>query len=176
CRIVAGEHAAEVVWRSDASIAFLDIRPVFPGHTLVVPPEHVVTLADLPAPDIGPFFTDVQRLAVAVQAAPEADGSFVAINNVVSQSVTHLHAHVAPPRDDRLLGRVARPALERPCHHDRAAGEDLRDIRRGWPGQVEAGLAQAVAQRPVALVGEELRHAGRDRRPDTFDRGELLLG
>ena len=105
CRIVAGEHAAEVVWRSDASIAFLDIRPVFPGHTLVVPPEHVVTLADLPAPDIGPFFTDVQRLAVAVQAALEADGSFVAINNVVSQSVPHLHAHVVPRRrKDGLRG------------------------------------------------------------------------
>jgi len=105
CRIVAGQHAAEVVWRSDASIAFLDIRPVFPGHTLVVPPEHVVTLADLPAPDIGPFFTDVQRLAVAVQAALEADGSFVAINNVVSQSVPHLHAHVVPRRrKDGLRG------------------------------------------------------------------------
>jgi histidine triad (HIT) family protein len=105
CEIVAGDRPAHVVWRSDAAVAFLDARPVFPGHTLVVPPAHVETLADLPADAVGPFFTDVQRLAVAVQAGLDADGTFVAINNVVSQSVPHLHVHVVPRRrKDGLRG------------------------------------------------------------------------
>jgi histidine triad (HIT) family protein len=105
CEIVAGDRPAHVVWRSDAAVAFLDARPVFPGHTLVVPPGHVETLADLPAADVGPYFTEVQRLAVAVQAGLEADGTFVAMNNVVSQSVPHLHAHVVPRRrKDGLRG------------------------------------------------------------------------
>ncbi len=105
CQIVAGTRAAHVVWRSEGAVAFLDVRPVFPGHTLVVPPAHVVTLPDLLAADIGPFFTEVQRLAVAVPAAMSADGTFVGINNVVSQSVPHLHAHVVPRRrKDGLRG------------------------------------------------------------------------
>ncbi|MCU1460806.1 MAG: Histidine triad nucleotide-binding protein [Acidimicrobiales bacterium] len=105
CEIVAGQRAAHIVWRSDAAVAFLDMRPVFPGHTLVVPPAHVVTLPDLPVADVGPYFVDVQRLSVAVPAAMSADGSFVAINNVVSQSVAHLHTHVVPRRrKDGLRG------------------------------------------------------------------------
>ena len=105
CEIVAGTRPAHVVSRTDAAVAFLDVRPVFPGHTLVVPTAHVVTLPDLPAADVGPFFIEVQRLAVAVPAAMSADGTFVAINNVVSQSVAHLHAHVVPrKRKDGLRG------------------------------------------------------------------------
>ena len=105
CEIVAGTRSAHIVSRTDAAVAFLDVRPVFPGHTLVVPPVHVVTLPDLPAADVDPFFTQVQRLAVAVPAAMSADGTFVGINNVVSQSVAHLHAHVVPRRrKDGLRG------------------------------------------------------------------------
>jgi len=86
-------------------IAFLDMRPVFPGHVLVVPREHHETLVDLPPHEVGSFFTTVQRVAVAVQAAMDAHGTFVAVNNHVSQSVPHLHIHVVPRRfKDGLRG------------------------------------------------------------------------
>jgi histidine triad (HIT) family protein len=105
CDVVAGERQADVVLSDDLVLAFLDHRPVFKGHVLVAPRRHVVTLADLDPDDIGPFFLRVQRLAVAVQAAMVADGSFVAMNNVVSQSVPHLHVHVVPRRrKDGLRG------------------------------------------------------------------------
>jgi histidine triad (HIT) family protein len=96
---------AHVVAETEHTVSFLDHRPLFPGHTLVVPREHIETLRDLPAELIRPFFTEVQRLAVAVQDAMEAEGSFVAENNVVSQSVPHLHVHVVPRRrKDGLRG------------------------------------------------------------------------
>lgn len=105
CAVIAGIQPAEVVLDDDVVVAFLDHRPVFKGHVLVVPRDHVVTLADLPAQLVGPFFTGVQRVASAVQAALSADGSFVAMNNVVSQSVAHLHVHVVPRRrKDGLRG------------------------------------------------------------------------
>jgi histidine triad (HIT) family protein len=105
CRILAGAAPAHVVFEDDASMAFLDHRPLFPGHTLVVPRAHVVTLADLPAQLIAPFFGAVQILARGVERGLEADGSFVALNNRVSQSVPHLHAHVVPRRHkDGLKG------------------------------------------------------------------------
>lgn len=105
CSIVAGETAADVVYRDDRVIAFLDRSPVFKGHVLVVPATHVPTLTDLRGADIGHFFTTVQRIASAVPAALQADGTFVAINNVVSQSVPHLHTHVVPRRrKDGLRG------------------------------------------------------------------------
>jgi histidine triad (HIT) family protein len=96
CDIAAGRVAAAIVYADGGHVAFLDQRPLFEGHTLVVPRRHVVTLADLPAPAIAPFFSVVQRLSVAVPQAMEAVGSFVAMNNVVSQSVAHLHCHVVP--------------------------------------------------------------------------------
>jgi len=105
CRIIAGEVAAHVVLDSPDAFAFLDHRPVFKGHTLVVPRAHVVTLTDLPLPSIGPYFSQVQRVAGAVVAGLAADGSFVAMNNVVSQAVAHLHVHVVPRRrKDGLRG------------------------------------------------------------------------
>ena len=105
CAVIAGVQPAEVVLDDEVAVGFLDHRPVFKGHVLVVPRTHVVTLADLPAELVGPFFTRVQRVAVAVQAALSADGSFVAMNNVVSQSVAHLHVHVVPRRrKDGLRG------------------------------------------------------------------------
>ncbi len=105
CEVVAGARRAEVVWDDAVSVAFLDHRPLFPGHVLLVPRHHVVTLADLPAALVGDFFRTVQRLAVAVEAALAAQGTFVAVNNRVSQSVPHLHVHVVPRRKgDGLRG------------------------------------------------------------------------
>ena len=106
CAIVTGEReAAHVVHETDAVVAFLDVRPVFVGHTLVVPRDHVDTLLDLPAEQVGPYFGEVQRVTAAVTEAMDAPGSFVAMNNVVSQSVPHLHTHVVPRRrKDGLRG------------------------------------------------------------------------
>jgi histidine triad (HIT) family protein len=105
CQIIAGEIPAHFVLDTDEVVAFLDHRPLFPGHTLVLPRGHVETLADLPPDEVGPFFRQVQRVEVAVRTAMEAEGSFVAENNVVSQSVPHLHVHVVPRRrKDGLRG------------------------------------------------------------------------
>lgn len=105
CSAVAGSLSVVPVYSSESVFAFLDHRPVFKGHVLVVPRVHVVTLSDLPAPDIGPYFGEVQRLTVAVEAGLGAGGSFVALNNRVSQSVAHLHTHVVPrTKGDGLRG------------------------------------------------------------------------
>ena len=105
CSIVAGDTPAHTVLDDEVAMAFLDIRPLFPGHVLVVPREHHVTLPDLPPALLGPFFERVQRMAAAVPVAMEATGSFVAMNNIVSQSVLHLHAHVVPrTKGDGLRG------------------------------------------------------------------------
>ncbi|HYP24583.1 MAG TPA: HIT family protein [Actinomycetota bacterium] len=105
CEIVRGEGAAHVVFEDEVSLAFLDVRPVFEGHTLLVPREHHETLADLPPALIEPLFANVQMLSRAVVSAVDAKGSFVAMNNKVSQSVPHLHVHVVPRRPkDGLRG------------------------------------------------------------------------
>ncbi|MFS8085551.1 MAG: HIT family protein [Acidobacteriota bacterium] len=105
CKIVRGEVAARQVFEDDISVAFLDHRPVFQGHCLIIPKAHHETLADLPAKLIGPFFQNVQLLSRAVESAMEAHGTFVAMNNRVSQSVPHFHVHVVPRRrKDGLRG------------------------------------------------------------------------
>jgi histidine triad (HIT) family protein len=105
CGIVSGAVPAFLVVSEPAGLAFLDTRPVFPGHVLVIPRAHVPTLTDLPLADLPGYFALVQRVTVAVQTGLEADGSFVAINNVISQSVPHLHTHVVPRRrKDGLRG------------------------------------------------------------------------
>jgi histidine triad (HIT) family protein len=105
CAIVAGAEPAHVVLADDVAIGFLDQRPVFPGHVLVVPRLHIETFLDLPPGDVGPFMERVQRVAAAVEHGLGADGSFVATNNRVSQSVPHLHVHVVPRhRGDGLRG------------------------------------------------------------------------
>ena len=105
CSIVAGETSAEIVLDEPDFVAFLDARPVFKGHTLLVPREHVVTLPDLPAGLRDGFLEAAQRLARAVVDGLGAQGSFVAMNNVVSQSVAHLHLHVVPrTKGDGLRG------------------------------------------------------------------------
>ncbi|WP_239117111.1 HIT family protein [Planotetraspora phitsanulokensis] len=105
CEIAAGERPAHVVFSDEIAAAFLDARPVFKGHVLVVPHGHIETLTDLPVEVVGPFFERVQAVARAVEEGMEAAGSFVAMNNRVSQSVPHLHAHVVPRnRKDGLRG------------------------------------------------------------------------
>jgi histidine triad (HIT) family protein len=104
CRIVAGAVAA-AVFEDELTLAFLDHRPLFPGHCLLIPKTHYETLADLPEELNGPLFGNARLLAGAVEQAMESDGSFVAINNRVSQSVAHLHIHVVPRRKkDGLRG------------------------------------------------------------------------
>jgi histidine triad (HIT) family protein len=105
CAIIAGERRAELVLRDGEVVAFLDARPLFKGHVLVVPSAHVPTLAELPEGSLAPFFGAVQRVARAVEAGLGAHGTFVALNNKVSQSVPHLHVHVVPRRrKDGLRG------------------------------------------------------------------------
>ena len=105
CRIVSGELPATIVYEDDDSVAFLDHRPLFPGHALLVPREHVETLGELPTKLVAPYFEATQLLSRAVESAMEAEGTFVAMNNRVSQSVPHLHVHVVPRRKkDGLKG------------------------------------------------------------------------
>jgi histidine triad (HIT) family protein len=105
CGIVAGTTPAYLVAATPTAVAFLDTRPVFKGHTLVVPRTHVATLGDLPPELLGEYFRFVRRLSVGVETALDAGGTFVAINNKVSQSVPHLHTHVVPrTKGDGLRG------------------------------------------------------------------------
>jgi histidine triad (HIT) family protein len=129
CSIVDGRSPAEEVLRDDVAVAFLDRAPLFPGHVLVVPVEHVVTLPELQA--VGPFFERVQRVATVIPGALGAQGTFVAINNVVSQSVAHLHVHVVP----------------------RTKGDGLRGFF--WPRtKYSAGAAELVARALREALGE----------------------
>ena len=129
CQIVAGALPAEVVLADGACLAFLDARPVFPGHCLLVPRQHVETLPDLPDALLEPLMSNARLLARAVETGLGADGSFVAINNRISQSVPHLHIHVVP----------------------RHAGDGLRGFF--WPRQRYSGAEQ------MAEFGERLRAA-----------------
>ena len=130
CRIANGTAEASVVWSDDRLVAFLDIRPVFKGHVLLVPRSHVVTLPDLPANLRDPFFAAAQRLAAAMVDGLGAQGSFVAINNTVSQSVPHLHCHVVPrTRGDGLRG----------FFWPRTKYADDAD-RDAWAGRIAAAL------------------------------------
>lgn len=105
CQIACAEGPAAIVSDTPHALAFLDTHPVFRGHTLVVPRAHVETLADLPAASVAAFFAQVQAITRAVEESCEAEGSFVAINNRVSQSVPHLHVHIVPRRrKDGLRG------------------------------------------------------------------------
>jgi histidine triad (HIT) family protein len=105
CAIIAGNLPASIVLDDEHAVGFLDTRPLFHGHVLLVPRAHVETLPELLPDEIEPFFARVQALSRAVPAAMGAQGSFVAMNNVVSQSVPHLHCHVVPRvRKDGLRG------------------------------------------------------------------------
>src|SRR5262245_7680934 len=105
CAIAAGTASAHTVLEEPAVVAFLDRRPVFPGHVLLIPRVHIVTLADVPADLFVPLFGAVQRVSAAMPEALGAQGSWVSVNNVVSQSVPHLHVHVVPrTKGDGLRG------------------------------------------------------------------------
>jgi histidine triad (HIT) family protein len=101
CQIVSGDEPGHVVFEDERTLAFLDNRPLFPGHSLLVPRDHYETLGDLPDELVSPLFENARLLSVAVPKAMKKPGSFVAMNNVVSQSVPHLHVHVVPrkPKD-----------------------------------------------------------------------------
>jgi histidine triad (HIT) family protein len=138
CAIVAGRSPAHVVVEDDLVMAFLDARPLFPGHTLLVPREHHETLVDLPPDLLVPVFGWAQRLAGAMEAGLGATGSFVALNNRVSQSVPHLHVHVVP--------------------------RNRRDGLRGffWPRTryaTDADARSVVEQLQAALAGSPDRHS-----------------
>ena len=108
CNIVRGEVSSDRVFEDEFSLAFLDHRPVFPGHCLLVPRQHIPTLNDLPTELMGPLFANTQLLALAMEQGLLAEGTFIAINNRVSQSVPHLHIHVVPRRKkDGLKGFLA---------------------------------------------------------------------
>ena len=105
CQIVSRAADAKVVFEDAVSIAILDNRPLFPGHCLLISKEHYETFADLPSDLVGPIFSNAQLLAKKVQSVMKADGTFVAINNTVSQSVPHFHVHIVPRRrGDGLRG------------------------------------------------------------------------
>jgi len=105
CRVAAGDPGAAAVLEDDRFLAFLDHRPLFPGHVLLIPKAHFTTLADLPPELVGPLFAHARLLAAVMEDALGAEGSFVAVNNRVSQSVPHLHVHVVPRRKgDGLRG------------------------------------------------------------------------
>ena len=101
CAIAAGAEGGHVVFEDEVSVAFLDNRPLFPGHSLLIPRQHLETLGDLPDELVGPLFANARLLSRAIPEAMGKPGSFVALNNVVSQSVPHLHTHVVPrkPKD-----------------------------------------------------------------------------
>lgn len=143
CGIVSGALRATVVFEDDISLAFLDHRPLFPGHSLLVPKGHVETLTDLPSVLTGPFFENVQLLARAVEAGMGAEGTFVAMNNRVSQSVPHLHVHVVPRRKkDGLKGffwpRTRYKSEEEMMEVQRAIGLALGSLR-GKPLREDIG-------------------------------------
>lgn len=134
CAIVRGDAPAEIILDSLAGIAFLDRRPLLPGHVLLVPRMHVATLPELPVAEVGPLFLLAQRLTQVVPQAMGAEGAFVAVNNVVSQSVPHLHIHVVPRRrDDRLFSRNL-AWTRRPYRDDDDARQVAEAIRAALGG------------------------------------------
>lgn len=107
CKILSGELDAQKVYEDDVAMVILDHRPLLKGHCLVLPRVHVHTLSDLADEDTGPLFVLIKKLARAVESAMSADGSFVAVNNRISQSVPHLHVHVVPRwHKDGLFSKV----------------------------------------------------------------------
>ena len=124
CAIVAGREDAAIVLEDDLTVAFLDRRPLFGGHTLLVPRQHLETLAELPSDVLTRTFVNVQLLSGAVPRAMGAEGSFVAMNNVVSQSVPHFHVHVVPRRRKDGLRGFFWPRNEYESESDLAAARD----------------------------------------------------
>ncbi len=132
CEIVRGTVPAQIVFEDSRTVAFLDARPLFPGHVLLVPREHIETLADLPDDLTGPLFANAREIARAMEPALGAEGSFVAVNNRVSQSVPHLHVHVVPRRKGDGLKGFFWPRHRYQTQEEMAAvAERLRGALRG---------------------------------------------
>jgi len=132
CDILAGVVPAFTVYEDERTLAFLDRAPLMAGHVLVVPRAHLETLGELPPEQVGPFFQTVQRVANGVETGMQAEGSFVAINIRISQSVPHLHVHVVPRRKgDGLFART------------------FQWIRRPYPSELAAREAQAAIKRAL---------------------------
>jgi histidine triad (HIT) family protein len=135
CQVAAGELVVPEVYRDPLVVAFLDHRPVFKGHVLVIPVQHVDTIVDLPSALVGPLFGTAQLVAAAMGTALGADGSFVAVNNVVSQSVPHLHVHVVPrSKGDGLRGFF----WPRTRYAEGEAEEYAMRLRESLPGNTGA--------------------------------------
>ena len=109
CHLIGGEEPAHVVFEDELSVAFLDVRPLFPGHVLLVPKTHYPKLPNVDTDLVPALFSNVQLLSKAVTLATESEGSFVATNNKVNQSITHLHVHIVPSKrkDGRRCCRAA---------------------------------------------------------------------
>ncbi|HLK66291.1 MAG TPA: HIT family protein [Bryobacteraceae bacterium] len=127
CQIAAGEIPASIVFDDSRMLAFLDHRPLFPGHCLLIPRQHFETIADLPAEHVGPLFEMARTLCVAVETGLGAEGSFLAVNNRVSQSVAHLHIHVVPRRKKDGLRGFFWP---RGKYRDETERDEVRDVLR----------------------------------------------
>jgi len=135
CAIVAGSVPAYSVYDDASVLAFLDHHPLLPGHVLVIPKIHYETLGDLPEAEVGPYFLVIQRLAMAVKQGMHADGSFVAANIRISQSVPHLHVHVVPRRKgDGLFGKT------------------FQWIRRPYPNEAAIAEVQCAIQSAVTAA------------------------
>ncbi len=139
CEIVSGAKEAPMVYQDGLTIAFLDHRPLFPGHVLLVPRDHHELLADLPVDQVGPLFQGARLLSQAVQSALEAEGTFLAVNNGVSQSVPHVHVHVIPRRKGDGLKGFFWP---RTSYRDAAHLEDVRS-------RIERAVATLVTSKPA---------------------------
>lgn len=136
CRIIKEEEEASIVFEDGLSLAFLDHRPLFPGHCLLVPKAHYETFADLPASLVGPLFQNAQILERAIEEGLKADGTFVAINNRVSQSVPHVHIHLVPRhRKDGLKGFF----WPRQRYQDEAALQQVQDTLRATIARLQSG-------------------------------------
>ena len=139
CAIVSGAKEAPTVHQDGLTLAFLDHRPLFPGHVLLVPRGHHELLADLPVAQVGPLFQNARLLSQAVQSALEADGTFLAVNNGVSQSVPHVHVHVIPRRKGDGLKGFFWPRVS---YRDAAHLEDVRS-------RIERAAAALVTSEPA---------------------------
>jgi histidine triad (HIT) family protein len=138
CRIVAGTADAEIVLDDDHAVAFLDTRPLFAGHSLLIPRDHHETLVDLPPGELDPLFRRARRLVAAIGRACDSPGTFVAMNNTVSQSVPHLHVHVVPRRPkDGLRGFFWPRTKYDDDAHLRATGAAIRSALDGLPDDAE---------------------------------------
>ena len=151
CAIARGEADAEIVFEDEHSLAFLDFRPLFPGHSLLIPRDHHETLADLPSELLDPYFAAAKLLSSAIPEAMGAQGSFVANNNVVSQSVPHLHFHVVPRvRKDGLRGFF----WPRGKYPDEAALRAAGDAVRGAVERLNTSETQPRSRRTRRSGGD----------------------